>query len=139
MTPMLLKNDTQMAFATPHSASNCVAVPLLLLEQQLAELEQKARSAQRTIGQMIRHALDVYLAGTRGHRNADGRWGDAQYDTLPDGPDALEVTLLMAGSQLAELKSHANQCETAVGVLIRNVVCTLHLERSPGQRVPGES
>ena len=46
---MLPTHQTQTTFVPLHPAERCVEFPLLLLDEQLAELEQNAKSAQRTI------------------------------------------------------------------------------------------
>jgi hypothetical protein len=136
---MLLTRETQTTSGRLHPAERCVEFPLRLLDEHLAELEQQARSAQRTIGQMIRHALGIYLAGVRERCGTDGMWGDSQPDTPSDGPGVLAVTLLFPVSQLAELEALAARCDTTASALIRRVVCSSLLLRSPHQQPPNES
>jgi hypothetical protein len=136
---MLLKTDTQAAVARRHSQEGCVEFPLLLLDGDLAKLELIAKAEKRTIGQMIRETLGRYLAGACGECGAGGGWANSQPDLVPDGAGVLAVTLLLPRSQLAELESRANQCETAVSVLIRRVVCGCLLPLSPNQPPQNES
>ncbi len=134
----MLKNDTPISVARRHSQEGCVEFPLLLLDEQLAELERQATSEKRTIGQMIRQAIGLYLASKRDRCGTDRR-GDSLPDLPPDGAGVIAVTLLLPRSQLAELESLANQCETAVSVLIRRVVCCCLLPFSAGQPPQKES
>ncbi len=138
MTPMLLTREPPTTFVPLHPAEGCVEFPLLLQDEELAELDQQARSAQRTIGQMIRQALGLYLAGVRDRCDAGGG-GDSQPDTPSDGPGVLAVTLLLPVSRLLELEAIAARGGTTAGALIRRVVWfSLHL-RSPHQQPPNDS
>ena len=127
---MLLTRETTTTFGRLHPAERCVEFPLLLLDEHLAELEQKARSAQQTIGQMVRQALGLYLAGVRERCGTDDMWGDSHPDVPSDGVGALAVTLLLPMSRLAELEALAARRDTTASALIRRVVCSSLLGRS---------
>ena len=136
---MLRTREAHKTFVRLHAAEACVEFPLLLLDEHLAELEQKARSAQRTIGQMIREALGLYLAGRRDRCGTDGMGGGTQPDPPSDDPGVLAVTLLLPVSRLAELEVVAARGGTTAGALIRRVVCSTLLGRTSARRPPEES
>jgi hypothetical protein len=135
---MIMTRETQKMVEPLHPAEGCVEFPLLLLDEQLAELEGEAKSAQRTIGQMIRQALGDYLAGASKECGAGGL-GAFQPELVLDGSRVLAVTLLLPGSRLAELEALADQFETTVSVLIRRAVCCCLLPLSPNQPPRNES
>jgi hypothetical protein len=130
---MLLKNDTRAAVAPPHSAEECVEIPLLLLDGELAELVQRARSAQASVGQMIRQAIGVYIARARDRCDAVDMWGDSQPDASSDEAEALTVTLLLPSSRLVELEALSAQQLITTRTLIRHVVCFSIIGFSPIQ------
>ena len=132
---MLLTRETQTTFERLRPGEGCVEFPLRLHDEQLAELDHRARTAQRTIGQMIRQAIGLYLAGVRDR--CDGTWGDSPPDVPSD--DALTVPLLLPFSRLAELESLAVQRDTTASALVRRVVCCFLLECSSGQQLPIDS
>jgi hypothetical protein len=101
----------------------CVVVPVPLLERQLAALEQKARSERRTIGQTIRVAIALFLAGDCDRCGADGRWGDSPLGAGADDLDVFEVALLLPAVLLAELVVRAAERATTPGELIRHIAC----------------
>lgn len=113
----------------------CVEFPLLLLDEHLIELEQKARSENRTIGQMIRQAIGRYVTGAVEPCGTDDKWADSQIDTPFDMSGALVVTLLLPVSRLEELKAIATQRDTTASALIRHVVCRFLLRRSSDQQL----
>ena len=120
---MLLIRKPQTTFGLPHPSEGCVEFPLQLLDEHFVELEQKARAAQRGIGQMLRRALGLYFAGVLDRDLADGMCGDSQPDLPPDGSGVLAVTLLLPISRLTELESLAARRDTTASALIRRVIC----------------
>jgi hypothetical protein len=121
---MLLFREPPTALGQRHSAEVCAEVDLLLLDKDLGELQQKATSGQRTIGQMIRLTLGHYLAAMRDRCDADGGQDDAQHDMLIEGSSIITLMLLLPLSRMAELESIAARCDTTASVLIRRVVCS---------------
>jgi hypothetical protein len=135
----LVTQQPQTTFGRFHPSDACVEFPLLLLDEELAELEQSARFAQRTIGQMIRQALGLYLTAVRDQCNDEDGWGDFQPDAPFVGPDVLAVTLLLPASGLAELEAVAARRDAPASTLIRHVIYFALLGRSTRQSPPNES
>ena len=135
---MLLTREPQTPFGQLHPAEGCAEFPLLLRDEHWAELQQKATTGQRTIGQMIRQALGHYLAEVRDRRDANDRLDDSQPDRT-DGHGVLTVMLQIPLSRLAELEALAAQRDTTASALIRHVVCFSFLSRSSGPQVPSKT
>jgi hypothetical protein len=133
-----LTRDPLAAPAGLHPGVGCVEFPLHLLDDHLTELEQRARSEQLTVGQMIRRAVDLHLAGAR-ERGDGSDTGDTRPDMPPDGSGAIAVTLLFPAAQLAELEALAARRATPMSVLIRRIVHCSLLGRSPDRPPPNES
>jgi hypothetical protein len=132
---MLSTRETQTTFGRLRPGERCVEFPLRLHDEQLSELNHRATTAQRTIGQMIRQAIGLYLAGVSDR--CDGAWYDSPLDVPFD--DALTVLVLLPISRLAELEALAAQRDTTASALIRRVVCCFLLECSSGQQLPIDS
>ncbi|WP_020465588.1 hypothetical protein [Singulisphaera acidiphila] len=136
---MILTCDISTKFGRLHPSELCVELPLILLDGQLAALAQKARSEGRTIGQIIRLAIDLHIAGGCNRSDVHRILGGLRIDSPPDGFGIVEVTLLLPTSRLAELEALASQSDTTTGTLIRGMFCCSLLECSPIQQSPGES
>ena len=129
-----MARDTPTKVGQLYPSELCVELPLVLLDGQLAALAQKARTEGRTIGQIIRSAIGLHLAGGCNRCNADCVLGDLRVDSPPDGSGVVEVTLLLPTSRQAELEALASQSDTATGTLIRGMICCSLLACSPTQR-----
>jgi hypothetical protein len=124
MATMLLTRETHTKYPRLHPTEGCVDLPLFLLDGQLAALEQQARSEGRTIGETIRQAIRLYLAGGCNRCDSDCTWGDVRLDIPPDG-SGVEVTLLLPTSRLVELEALAVQRDTTTAALIRQAVAPM--------------
>jgi hypothetical protein len=135
---MQLTRDPHAPTGPPHPAAGCVEFPLHLLDEHLTELERRAGSEKRTIGQMIRQAVERHLAGARETGDGHDSVGGFQLDVPPDGSGTIAVTLLLPVAQLAQLEALAARRATPTSALIRRIVCSSLLGRSP-DRPPNES
>jgi hypothetical protein len=123
---MILRPDREANFGRLHRGEECVDLPLVLFDGQLAALGQIARSEGRTIGQMIRLALGLHLARECNCCDFDRTSGEARIDSPLDGPVAVEVMLLLPRSRMAALEALASRRGTTTGPLIRRVIgCSL--------------
>ena len=134
---MLMTRGPLAAFGQRHPAEGCAEFPLLLLDEQWAELQQKARSRQRTIGQMIREALGRYLADEGDRGDAEGWHGDDHPD-LTDGHGVVAVTLLLPLSLLAALEALAARRASTTTAVIRRVVCATLIGCQSGRQLLNE-
>ncbi|HEV3439988.1 MAG TPA: hypothetical protein VG122_21655 [Gemmata sp.] len=132
---MPLTSDRHAPLRRLLPGEGCVEFPLLLLDEHLTELEQKAMSEKRTIGQMIRQAIGQYVTRAAEPCGTDDKWADSQLDTPSDMSGSLVVTLLLPVSRLEELESIATQVDTTASALIRRVVCYSLLGRSSVQQL----
>mgnify|MGYP001797798024 CR=1 FL=1 len=103
---------------------------MVLPDQQLAAMNQRARSEGRTIGQMLRLAIGLHLA--RGCRccESDSGLGNPRIESPPDGPGIVEVSLLLPSSRVSELEVLAARRDTTTASLIRRMVSCSLLECS---------
>ena len=127
---MFLSEDIPTTFGRLQPPESCVDVPLVLLDQQLAALNQRAQSEGRTIGQMIRLAIGLHLAHGCGCCESGWGLGNPRIESPPDCPGIFEVSLLLPSSRVGELEVLAFRCETTTASLIRRMVCCSLLECS---------
>ena len=120
---MIMIRDLPTSLAELDTSDSCVELPLVLLDGQLNALAQEAGAKGRTIGQFIRSAIGLHLAGGCNRCNADCIQGDLQLDSPPYGSGTVEATLLLPTSRLEELETLASQSDTTTGTLIRGMVC----------------
>jgi hypothetical protein len=93
------------------------------LDRQLAALERKAHAEGRTIGQTIRLAIALFVAGDCDRCAADGRWADSPLGATAGDSGVVEVALLLPLALLPELAARAARRDTALADLIRHVAC----------------
>ncbi len=131
---MIMIRDIPTRLEELDTSDSCVELPLVLLDGQLNALAQEAGAKGRTIGEIIRRAIGLHLAGRCNRCNADCILGDLRIDSPPDGSGIVEVTLLLPRSRLAELETLASQSDTTTGTLIRGMLSCSLIECSPIQQ-----
>jgi hypothetical protein len=133
-------DETPQRMEHRYSRDGCIVLPVPFLDRQLAALEQKGAAEGRTIGQTIRLAIGLFLAGNCDRCGANGGWGDSPLDMNSEADlEVFEVALLVPVALLPELVARATQRETSLGELIRHVACCSLLDQSLISPMPGEA
>jgi hypothetical protein len=123
---MVMARIRQTKFRQRLPSEICVDLPLVLHNGQLAALAQRAGSEEQTIGQIIRSAINVHLAGHCERCHVDSDLRNIQIEASPDGSGIVEVMLLLTAARLAEVVAIARQRGTTSGTLVQRMVsCTL--------------